>query len=81
MQFEEHAPALSNTIDTPTYDDHAQMSFMLDELGQRVPYIDKVWSVERTQSITHVAVETTDVDPSPSTATATKVRAETTDSD
>ena len=89
MLFEEQAPEMPLNILIPEYDAHIALSFITDEMGRQVPFVENGCVAMATQTFTNVKKETTDADPGrPSTllpglptGTETKIRAEETDSD
>lgn len=88
LHFQEH-PLQSNDVveGEPFYDPTTGLSYILDESGERHPYILWAWAtagVTNTGTTTKMAGDEEDTDPPPRparTQTVTEVRQEMTDSD
>lgn len=83
LLFEEAAPEPRGLI-VPTYDEEADLSYVVDSAGHRIPYVEFTAAIG-TETHTRIASESVDEDENRlgflGTETATKVRIEATDRD
>jgi hypothetical protein len=84
MLFEECAQAPITLTVVPEYDSTESLSFIVDQAGNRIPFISQEWTMAATETLTLIRAEASDSDqeqPVLGTQTATKVQAEGSDDD